>query len=99
MVGRPDAIGSLVESVAGHVHGRSVNRQGDGRLARTSATFSSRQSSRGSSQRVYWAYSHPDFLGSDPLPQTLADRALVAAFEVARGAGEGELLLSGSHRR
>jgi hypothetical protein len=31
------------------------------------------------------------------MPKTLADRALVAALEVARGACEGELLLFGVH--
>lgn len=33
VVGQPDAVGGLVESVAGRVHGRSVHRQDDGRLA------------------------------------------------------------------
>jgi hypothetical protein len=32
------------------------------------------------------------------IPKALADRALVAALEVSRGAGEGELLLFGGHR-
>jgi 3-(3-hydroxy-phenyl)propionate hydroxylase len=33
VVGQPDAVGGLVESVAGRVHGRSVHRQDDGRFA------------------------------------------------------------------
>ena len=33
MVGQPDAVGGLVEGVAGRVHGRGVHRQDDGRLA------------------------------------------------------------------
>jgi len=35
VVGQPDAVGGLVENVAGRVHGRSVHRQDDGRLAPT----------------------------------------------------------------
>ena len=33
VVGQPDAVGGLVEGVAGRVHGRGVHRQDDGRLA------------------------------------------------------------------
>src|SRR5215218_2167378 len=83
VVGQPDAVGGLIEGVAGRVHGRGVHRQDDGRLAarppgsrsprwrahqvdahisRNSATFSSSQSGPGSSQRVWWAYSHPTIL-------------------------------------
>jgi hypothetical protein len=33
VVGQPDAVGGLVEGVAGRVHGRGVHRQDDGRPA------------------------------------------------------------------
>ena len=33
VVGQPDAVGGLVEGVAGRVHSRGVHRQDDGRLA------------------------------------------------------------------
>jgi hypothetical protein len=33
VVGQPDAVGGLVEGVAGRAHGRGVHRQDDGRLA------------------------------------------------------------------
>jgi hypothetical protein len=39
------------------------------------------------------------FLVRNLMPKTLADRALVAALEAARGACEGELLLFGVHSR
>ena len=42
MVGQPDAVGGLVESVAGRVHGRGVHRQDDGRPAARAGGLHSR---------------------------------------------------------
>ena len=40
MVGQPDAVGGLVEDVAGRVHGRGVHRQDDGLRRRLAAEMS-----------------------------------------------------------
>ena len=40
MVGQPDAVGGLVEGVAGRVHGRGVHRQDDGLRRRLAAEMS-----------------------------------------------------------
>src|SRR5438105_15465371 len=40
VVGQPDAVGGLVEGVAGRVHGRGVHRQDDGLRRRLAAEMS-----------------------------------------------------------
>jgi 3-(3-hydroxy-phenyl)propionate hydroxylase len=42
VVGQPDAVGGLVESGAGRVHGRGVHRQDDGRPAASAGGLHSR---------------------------------------------------------